>query len=65
MDKLLPSEEILETVLNIFARPNIIELRNVRRIADAACFRLNCYIVDEQYSINTVFGSDSDSLKDR
>ena len=32
MDKLLPSETILEPGLNIFAKPNIIELRNLHRV---------------------------------
>ena len=31
MDKLLPSEKMLKTGLNIFARPNIIKLRNLHR----------------------------------
>ena len=31
MDKLLQAETILENGLNIFARPNIIELQNLHR----------------------------------
>ena len=31
MDKLLPSEKMLATGLNIFAKPNIMESRNLHR----------------------------------